>query len=216
MRATQTVNEHGVPASSGQTPATRRRCRMLICGVIVLVAAFAPTSANAVIPNSVRCRAGTADVLRCTCTARPTTPRRRDSRRLVGPRPFNLCGDKIASDPVDSPADGEHVHHELHLDIHLAAALGRARRQVPRVTTQLTQQGACAPCTPPAARPGSHVVGNPPRLRMCRSVDGTPFRSAYNKVRSLDLHATGRSAIPIVFSPGTVLDHGADGPLTIR
>src|SRR3954469_25977779 len=103
MRATKTVNHHRSELRAGRGQ-RRAGVALLVFGIAVLVAAFAPTSAQAVVPNSALVPAGpaTAD-LSCTSNNDPTT-----TAILAG-----TVGDPvilpatIATNAIPSPEDGE-------------------------------------------------------------------------------------------------------------
>src|SRR5262245_54112517 len=118
MRPTQSLNEHG-----SQPRAGRRHRRigmvMLIAGVIVLVAAFAPTSANAVIDNSALVPAGPAS-FNINCTGADETTNL--ILTGVGLNPLTLPA-TMTTNAIDSPADGEQFTLDLTTQFVLPASI---------------------------------------------------------------------------------------------
>src|SRR6478609_4736651 len=98
MRPTQSVKENGSQPRAGKRQ-RRIGVVMLIAGVIVLVAAFAPTSADAVIPNSFLNPAGPATFgQNCVGVGEPAAT----LIPSLFPDGLNLSAE-MTTNPIDSP-----------------------------------------------------------------------------------------------------------------
>ncbi len=153
MRPTQSVSEHGSKPRAGRRQ-RRIGMTMLVGGIIVLVAAFAPTSANAVIPNSALVPAGPASfTLSCTGADAATA----NLLKATGLSPI-LLGATVTTNGIDSPADGDQFTLQLTWQFTLPATLAAAAVELGNPTWSSPTQRSRS--TPRAAPPGQ-----PPRPR---------------------------------------------------
>jgi hypothetical protein len=214
MRVTPSVNEHGSKPRAGRRQ-RRIGITMLVAGIIVLVAAFAPTSANAVIPNSALVPAGPA-TFDLSCTGRNG-----DTNDILNAvpglsNPFVLPGIQLTTNGIPSPADGE----EFSLDFtwqfilpqslaHIAVVLGN---------TDIVQANNVLAIHADSGATGPDAVGHPPDAVVPLG-DGSQA-VAYNQGPLTGTFTRSGTGNPVQFSPGVVStdarpinqDTGTTGP----
>jgi hypothetical protein len=208
MRATQTVKH---PESAPRAGRRQRRAgiSLLIFGVIVVVAAFAPTSANAVVPNSALVPAGpaTAD-LSCTGNNDPTT-----DAILAGTvgNPV-ILGAKFTTNAIESPDDGE----AFTLDFTWTFTLPQSLVSVAVATTpNLVQSNGVLPIHADSGATGADAVGNPPDTTVDLG-DGTQAVSYNAGPFSATFTRAGAVGTPVQFSPGTITTDSVAGGITLH
>jgi hypothetical protein len=131
---------------------------MLVAGIIVLVAAFAPTSANAVITNSALVPAGpgTFDL---SCTGRdPTTNQILSGIPALG-NPIHLPGNQITTNAIPSPADGEQFSLDFTWQFVLPQVL--AKLAVTLHNTEIDQLNSVLPIHAQSGATGADFQGHP-------------------------------------------------------
>src|SRR5262245_50863843 len=104
MRPTQSVNEHGSQPRAGKRH-RRIGVVMLLAGVMVLVAAFAPTSANAQSPNSLVPAGPATFTSSCTGADAATNDLLNSLAGLGIPNPIPLPT-TITTNGIADPGDG--------------------------------------------------------------------------------------------------------------
>ena len=155
MRAAQSVNDHRAKSREGRRH-RRIGTTMLVAGVVVLVVALTPTSANAVIPNSNLVPSGPATFnLSCTGNNDPTT-----DQILAGTvgNPVLLPA-TITADTIPSPADGEQF--SLGFTWHITLPLPLVSLAI-AFTQTLVQQNGQLPIHAFGGATGADAVGMPP------------------------------------------------------
>jgi len=188
---------------------------MLVGGIIVLVAAFAPTSADAVIPNSALVPAGPASFnLNCTDNNDPTTAT--ILAGIPGLLPLILPA-TINTNAIDSPANGESFTLDVTWGFTLPASLVSIAQATGNTTlvqtdTTLTMEGTSgATGTSAPTDPGPTTVNLPPATQPAVDV---PFQSAPVPVT---FTRTG-TGTPVVLSPVSSITTSTAGsiPLLLR
>jgi hypothetical protein len=231
MGITQAVDKRG----SEPVDARRRRTHraMLVAGVIALAAAFAPTSANAVVANSILAPSSSSTFdLSCAGTD-PVTNQILGAYSLD---PFTMPT-TVSSNEIDSPADGESFTLDLTWQFTLPAgfvgvaeAIGSPVIQTNSTLSITATSGATGtsaqmdpgpttiniPVDPPVAVP---FRSNPVQLTFTRSGTGIPVVLAPDSVTMTLTQAAPLNLIctPMAVTPLTLNDQApiAPGPPTI-
>jgi hypothetical protein len=181
---------------------------MLVGGIIVLVAAFAPTSANAVIPNSALVPDGPASfTLSCTGADAATA----NLLRATGLSPI-LLGATVTTNGIDSPADGDQFTLQLTWQFTLPATLAAAAVELGNPT--VVQSAATLPMnaasgatgTATSTAPGPHTVSLGDGTQAVSFQEG-PFDATFTR------SGTGT---PVVLSPGTVTTTSTAGGIALH
>src|SRR5262245_53104524 len=205
MRPTQSVNEHG----SQPRPGRRHRrigVVMLVAGVIVLVAAFAPTSANAVIPNSFLNPAGPATFTQsCVGVGDPA------STLIPSLFPDGLfLPTEMTTNPIDSPSDGETFTLQVSLTTTLPASLVAVAQSAG--TTSLTQTNTSSPLTASGGATGTATITDPGPTTTNLPPAHQPAADVFLQSGSFDVSFTRSGTDPVVLTPGTTTTTSSTQP----
>jgi hypothetical protein len=171
---------------------------MLVAGVIVLVASFAPTSANAVIPDSALVPAGPS-TFGSSCTGNDAVDGGITNTLLNGvPGLTNpiVLPTELRTNGIESPADGESFTLDLTWDFTLPASV--AGVAVGLGTTSLTQQDAALVLDATSGATGSST-GHPASqvVSLGNGTQDVPFQQTTTATFTRD--GTGT---PVVLTPG--------------
>ncbi len=158
MRATQSVNEFGSKPRAGRRQ-RRIGMSMLVAGIIVLVAAFAPTSANAVIENSFLEPDGSS-TFNLSCTGNDALDGGTTTIILTT---FNVNNfplpTEITTNPIDSPEDGEEFTLSMTANFILPAAVVQVAQQAQ--TTTLIQTNSALTMSATSGATGTSTATDP-------------------------------------------------------
>jgi hypothetical protein len=182
---------------------------MLVAGIIVLVAAFAPTSANAVIPNSALVPAGPATFTSsCTGADDLTNTLLNGVPGLTNPI---LLPTQITTNSIESPADGETFTLDLTWEFTLPASV--AGVAVGLGNTSLTQQNSTLPLIAQSGATGTSV-GTFPGPQTISLGDGT--QDVKFQQTTTGTFTRAGTGTPVVLSPGQVTTSSATSLATLN
>jgi len=186
---------------------------MLVAGIIVLVAAFAPTSANAVIPNSSLAPVGPATYNQNCSGVDPTTQALLQG--LFPPNGVLVLPSQISTNAINSPSDGEDFTLQVTYTTTLPAFLVSVAQSAGTTTLNQTNTTSSLSATSGATGtvtstdPGPTQINLPGPSEQARDIQFTqgPFDVTFTR------SGTGT---PVELTPGTVTTTSDTGTIALQ
>jgi hypothetical protein len=211
MQASPSV-EHGSKPRAGKRQ-RRIGMTMLVAGIIVLVAAFAPTSANAVIPNSALTPAGPA-TFNESCTDNNDATTHTLLAGLFPPDGVLVLPAQMTTNAINSPSDGEDFTLSVTFTTTLPAFLVSVAQSAG--TTTLVQTNSTLPLTATSGATGTFNISDPGPEQINLPGPTDPAIDLPFTQGPFDVTFTRSGTGPVVITPGTIVTTSTAGSLPLQ